>query len=79
MPDNKQSDPQIKFRYPCTSCGGDARVGYIAGKVPGEDWNGKVAKGERICLKCGTARGIGFFINLDPQILLGNKPKEPVQ
>ena len=43
--------------YPCTQCGGDATIAYLAGKKKGKDWGGKVKKGERLCTRCFQQRG----------------------
>jgi hypothetical protein len=62
----KQAAPEIvhpkpRKEYPCTDCGGDAYIGYPAGRRKTESWGGLVKKGERLCLACGRRRGIKFF------------------
>ena len=50
----------VQLAYPCTDCGRDAFIGYTSGK--GDlSWDGKIKKGERVCLPCGRKRGIKFF------------------
>ncbi len=49
-----QREPQQK-EYPCTSCGMDAFIGYVANKKG--DWNGLVKIGERLCTRCFERRG----------------------
>lgn len=43
--------------YPCTVCGGDAFIGYAAGRRKEQDWGGKVKRGERLCTRCFQRRG----------------------
>ena len=43
------------YEYPCTECGGDAYIGYMAKK--GSDWGGLVYCGERLCTACFKRRG----------------------
>jgi hypothetical protein len=56
MPSAKRRRPPIvkpvaaASKYPCTQCGGDALVGFVANK-PG-DWYGKINVGERLCTGC---------------------------
>jgi hypothetical protein len=47
-------------KFPCTECGGNATVAYVANKD--SDWGGKIKKDERLCLVCGAKRlGFNFF------------------
>ena len=46
---------ELKREYPCTSCDGDATIGYGSDKKDG--WDGKTKKGERLCTKCFQKRG----------------------
>lgn len=50
-PENKKPE------YPCTDCGGDAYIGYAAGKEKNSDWNGLLKKVERLCTGCFKKRG----------------------
>jgi len=52
------TEQQKKFE--CTSCGGDAFIAYSANEE-GNDWNGLIKVGEKICPACGKKRGINFF------------------
>ncbi len=56
MPKPKtKTDLAIVKDFPCTECGRDATIGYVAGKSG--DWNGKVRIGERLCTACFQKRG----------------------
>lgn len=62
------SEAKPKFEWPCTECGGDAKIAYSAGKKRGQDWNGKVKAGERLCTRCFQNRGGHDFLNPRRQI-----------
>lgn len=49
--------PEKKPEYPCTSCNGDAFIGYSCGKKRKSDWGGLVKPGERLCTRCFKERG----------------------
>lgn len=58
---SKSGRPQ-GYEFPCSQCGGDAMIGYTAGRRKGSDWNGKVKRGERLCTACFQRRGGERFI-----------------